>query len=295
MSIKRPFRYAGSKWKTNETVLKYIPSHICSIEPFVGSAAFTLSKTPSPVEIINDRNALLINFWKVVKYQGEELARRISLTPWSRTLFSEWVALLRDEEKVSMMLQEDTYAEKGNIDLAEVYCLKQWQSIATGFDCYGWLISTTRKEILPSEVGKRLLQATKRLEKVIIKEMDGIDLIKHYAGDPDSLIVIDPPYLADVSKRSAKRHYGDHFTREDHLVLLELITTPETKAKIMISSYPNPLYEEYLYGWSAFTVTTNRMIAVSNKNEGNGVSIREEKFWYNYEVKNDLYLSQFAY
>lgn len=62
---------------------------------------------------------------------------------------------------------------------------------------------------------------------------------------PD-FIYLDPPYPF-LSRRSGKSYYRHEMTNDDHVQLLTTIRT--VKAKIMISTRQNDLYDEYLYDW----------------------------------------------
>ena len=51
-----PFGYYGSKQKIARKLISDLPPHNAWVEAFCGSAALTLAKPPSPIEIINDRD-----------------------------------------------------------------------------------------------------------------------------------------------------------------------------------------------------------------------------------------------
>ncbi|MBU2805243.1 DNA adenine methylase, partial [Acidithiobacillus ferridurans] len=64
-----PISYMGNKEWLIEFLEKkkiIIPQHKLWIEPFCGSATMTLAQEPSPVEIINDFDKYLINFYTVL-------------------------------------------------------------------------------------------------------------------------------------------------------------------------------------------------------------------------------------
>lgn len=65
--MKTPLSYYGGKQKLCSTILSLIPSHTLYAEPFVGGGAVFFGKEPSAVEVINDTNKELINFYQVVK------------------------------------------------------------------------------------------------------------------------------------------------------------------------------------------------------------------------------------
>ncbi|AEI47646.1 DNA adenine methylase [Runella slithyformis] len=63
----------------------------------------------------------------------------------------------------------------------------------------------------------------------------------------DVFIYLDPPYPFTVRKQQ-KNVYDHELTAQDHNALLEVISSYKN-AKIMISSYPNELYDEVLKDW----------------------------------------------
>jgi len=65
--MKTPVTYYGGKQKLASTILKLIPEHNLYCEPFVGGAAIYFAKEPSNVEVINDTNKELMNFYRVVQ------------------------------------------------------------------------------------------------------------------------------------------------------------------------------------------------------------------------------------
>jgi hypothetical protein len=67
-------------------LIDLIPPHRIYVEAFGGGAALLLNKPPSPVEVYNDINKDLVNFFRVLKDPNkfERLHRYLSLTPHSR-------------------------------------------------------------------------------------------------------------------------------------------------------------------------------------------------------------------
>ena len=58
-----PFLWYGSKTPIIETLLSLLPPHTTYVEPFGGSAAVLLVKQPSSVEVYNDRDHRLCDFF----------------------------------------------------------------------------------------------------------------------------------------------------------------------------------------------------------------------------------------
>lgn len=85
-TLKTPISYYGGKQKLVAKILPLIPEHTLYAEPFVGGGAVFFSKPPSEIEVINDTNKELINFYQVLQNRFVELEKRVSVTLHSRTL-----------------------------------------------------------------------------------------------------------------------------------------------------------------------------------------------------------------
>ncbi|MDO8683372.1 MAG: DNA adenine methylase [Armatimonadota bacterium] len=88
--INSPFRWVGGKSRLRKYILELIPEHTCYVEPFAGAAWVLFGKPPSPVEILNDIDEDLVNFFKVVKECPEQL---IESFEWELVARSEFERL----------------------------------------------------------------------------------------------------------------------------------------------------------------------------------------------------------
>ena len=61
-------------------MLPLIPKHTIYTEAFFGGSAVFWAKEPAKVEFINDRNAEVINFYRVLKQDFSKLKREIDAT-----------------------------------------------------------------------------------------------------------------------------------------------------------------------------------------------------------------------
>ena len=101
------FGWYGGKFSHLGWLLPLLPDchHYC--EPFAGSAAVLLNRSPSAVETYNDLDGEVCNFFRVMRDEPEELARKIGLTPFSREEFGQACILDPDisplEEHVGFM------------------------------------------------------------------------------------------------------------------------------------------------------------------------------------------------
>lgn len=75
MTIIRPaLRYPGSKLRLMPWLLDFVPIHTIAVDVFGGSASFIISKLPSDMEIYNDRNQDIVNFFRALEIYGVEMS-----------------------------------------------------------------------------------------------------------------------------------------------------------------------------------------------------------------------------
>lgn len=92
MSKLIAFRWYGGKFNHLDWLLPLLPQtqHFC--EPFAGSAAVLINRSPSPVETYNDIDGDVANFFRVLREQKEMLIEAIGLTPFSREAFEKAIS-----------------------------------------------------------------------------------------------------------------------------------------------------------------------------------------------------------
>ena len=90
--LRTPISYYGGKQKLAKRIIELIPEHKLYCEPFIGGAAVFFGKTKSNVEVINDTNGELINFYKVCQTDFDNLKKEVNETLHSRQLHDDaWV------------------------------------------------------------------------------------------------------------------------------------------------------------------------------------------------------------
>ncbi|PSQ67798.1 MAG: DNA methyltransferase, partial [Bacteroidetes bacterium QH_2_67_10] len=96
---KVAFGWYGGKYSHRKFLLPLLQEskHYC--EPFGGSAAVLLNREPSPVETYNDIDSEVVNFFRVLRNQKEELIEQIGLTPFSKEELDK--AVNESDEKLS--------------------------------------------------------------------------------------------------------------------------------------------------------------------------------------------------
>jgi site-specific DNA-adenine methylase len=83
---------------------------------------------------------------------------------------------------------------------------------------------------------------------VIIRNNDYAYILKKFGNNPDAFIYCDPPYPMETRKDKRRIYKYDWKYQTHHEHFLELINS-ECKANLMVSSYPNQLYNTWLSTW----------------------------------------------
>ena len=86
-SARSPFPWFGGKQRLAADIVSLFPAHTVYVEVFGGGASVLLSKPPSTLDVYNDRDDGLVNFFEVLRDQPERLVPLLELTPYAR---SEW-------------------------------------------------------------------------------------------------------------------------------------------------------------------------------------------------------------
>jgi DNA adenine methylase len=87
--FRTPISYYGGKQMMSKHILPLIPKHKIYTEAFFGGGAIFFDKEPSEVEVINDLNGEVVNFYKVITTDFWRLNELIQSTLHSREQYEE--------------------------------------------------------------------------------------------------------------------------------------------------------------------------------------------------------------
>src|SRR6266508_2890776 len=79
-----PFPWWGGKRWLAPRIVALMPPHDTYVEVFGGSGAVLFHKSPAGLEVYNDVNGSLVNFFRVLRDSPQELQRALELTPYAR-------------------------------------------------------------------------------------------------------------------------------------------------------------------------------------------------------------------
>src|SRR6266498_2702565 len=91
--LNSPFKWAGGKSRLRNAIIELLPPHTCYVEVFGGAAWVLFGKPPSDVEVLNDIDQELINFFRVVRTKPEDFLASFDLELVSRAEFRRLASL----------------------------------------------------------------------------------------------------------------------------------------------------------------------------------------------------------
>src|SRR6478672_667342 len=69
--LRSPITWFGGKGLLARKIVPLFPPHHCYVEPFCGGASCLFAKSPSPVEVVNDVDGDIVNFFRVLRDPGK--------------------------------------------------------------------------------------------------------------------------------------------------------------------------------------------------------------------------------
>jgi DNA adenine methylase len=244
--MKTPISYYGGKQKLLPTILPLIPEHNLYAEPFCGGAAVFFGKDPSPVEVLNDTNRELINFYQVAKNNFVDLEKMVRITLHSRRLHKDAQVVYEHPH---------LFCEVKRAWAVWVLSTQSFAAMLDGSFGYDKKKSTTtnkiinKKESLTEEIAIRL-------QHVQVENADAIYVIQS-RDTPDSFFYCDPPYY-----NSDCGHY-DGYTIEDFEKLLK--TLSGIQGKFLLSSYPSDILMRFIKDNGWYYNVYEQGVSVNNK------------------------------
>lgn len=260
-------------------LLQLFPNHKIYCEAFGGSAAVLLNKPPSPVEIYNDLDSGLVNFFRVLRdrKQFKQLQFLTSLTPYAREEFE--------------YAQQNWRIQKKTVDQAHMWFTVARMCFSGMFEnTWGYSVTASSRGMAAHVSSylsaiENLPQIHSRLMRVQIDHRDAFEILNIYDTN-DTFFYLDPPYVPSTRRSGQYKH---ELSEDDHEKLVARLLS--VKGKVMLSGYQNPTYarlEEK--GWRRMDWKTTCSAAAKTRLtriQGKGSAanqVRIESIWLNYQV-----------
>lgn len=272
--VKPPVSYYGGKIRMAGLIVKLIPKHTLYCEPYCGGAAVFFRKPPSDIEVLNDHEYLVVNFYKVLKdpLKVKGLQEMLAQTPYSR----QQLHMARH-----LITHRHHFGEKA---LARAF----WMLCNVGFSGTmegGYSFTKTSNKTVKAfhrkkeRINEALIQ---RLQNVDIEYREALDVI-HSRDTENSFFYVDPPYVADSPVNQG--HYAG-FTQDNYEELLE--TLNQIKGKFLLSNYPSKLLSQYIKKHNRYVVVKETKITANNSQKGSPRRTKTEMLVANYPLSDVL-------
>lgn len=248
MIIPAPtLKYAGAKWRIAEWLCGHLPEHSSYVKPFFGSGAIYFNKPVASIEIINDLDQNVYNYFWCLREFPHELAQLCALTPWSQTEYEQSVLELQTPLNFTASDTRQRLAQ------ARTFVTASWQMFGRKnvIARNGWrfrYLSSQSPLATWNKLPDRILHAASRLMHTQICCDPAADVIAG-VNDKEVLVYADPPYLGST------RTYGKIYeiemkSAQQHADLLEQLDAHI--GMVVLSGYHSNLYNERLRFWTRF-------------------------------------------
>jgi DNA adenine methylase len=211
-----PFPYAGGKSRLAPRLAALLPSHLTYVEPFAGGAHVLFHKPPSKIEVLNDLNGDVVNFFRVCQHHHEELVRHMRFAVSSRRLYELYqrqdLATLTDIQRAArfLYLQQTSY---GGRVREQTY---NYRVVDSTFN--------------PLSLPKKLEATAHRLARVQL-ECWPYDKILERFDRPTTVFYCDPPYVGFTV-------YPHNFVDADFAQLAHRLDTLRGKFLLSLNDHP---------------------------------------------------------
>ena len=210
---------------------------------FGGAAWILFHKSPTPYEVYNDYNSLLVNLFRCFRGKPDLLTRALEYRLNSREEFLHIAKLFR------------TGARMTEIEKAAGFYLLIRHSYAS---------NTKTFNAQPDSVtaGFPVIRAAfRRLERtgVIIENRSFDKLIPRY-DDPGSFFYLDPPYFG-----TEKQYRRSNFSKGSHIILRDILMKAE--GKWLLSYNDDPFIRELYNRKNIFIMPVSRLNNIRQKYE----------------------------
>jgi DNA adenine methylase len=244
---RAPFPYIGGKSESIPHLMKLLPYRNTWCDHFTGSCVVTLNRQPSRIEVINDRYAGIVAFYRCLRdpIKHHQLVEWLKTTCHSREDFNHcrdtWCTETDDVVRAAKWF----YMARNSISAAGRSWARGTKTI--------YLVQTHKSLELFQPIHYRLLN-------VHVENLNAEDCAKDY-DQHDCVHYFDPPYL----DTDCSAYLTDDKWNANHLESL-LRTISDLKGFVALSHYDHPLINKQSfwtkkYSWKVTTYANKGDVA----------------------------------
>lgn len=215
--MRGPLAYIGGKNAIANQIIAIFPKHATYVEAFAGAGHVFFRKAPSKVEVLNDLDGEMVNFFRVCQLHYEELVRYLRYVLVSRRWFDLLLATdpatLTDIQRAARQfyLQKNAYA-----GLVRNPSFRKGLAHPPGFN--------------PERIPALIEETHQRLARVQIECLPYEKVLADY-DSPSTLAYLDPPYYG-------RKLYKFNLDADDFRAMAELLGTLRGKFVLSLNDVP---------------------------------------------------------
>jgi DNA adenine methylase len=262
------FSYFGGKYYMLDWLYSHFPEHHTFVDVFGGSGVVTFNKKPSKVDVYNDLNSEIYNFFKVLREKPKTLQYLLATSPYSREEYknSKNREDISDVEKARRFFVNISQSFSGVLN-------NQW-AYDVNRSCHN--MSSVVSRFL-SKIHINLPEIIMVLNRIQLENRDFQDIIRLYDSE-DTFFYCDPPYLQ--STRTFSHEYTHEMSLNKHIELSVLLN--KIKGKFLLSGYNSKIYDSLYKNCNKSTKDVVNKSTVKSNNQK--CEPRTEVLWYNYKI-----------
>lgn len=215
--MRGPLAYIGGKNAIANQIIATFPTHETYVEAFAGGAQVLFRKAPSKVEVLNDLDGEMVNFFRVCQLHYEELIRYLRFMlvsrKWFDLLLATDPATLTDIQRAARQfyLQKNSYA-----GLVRNPTIRRSLTHPPGFN--------------PERIPALIEETHQRLARVQIECLPYEKVLVNY-DSLSTLAYLDPPYYG-------RKLYKFNLDADDFRVMAELLGALRGKFVLSLNDVP---------------------------------------------------------
>jgi DNA adenine methylase len=234
-----PLAYVGGKNRIACRIIRRFPKHTTYVEPFAGGAQVFFHKQPSEIEVLNDLDGEIVNFFRVCQWHHEELIRHLRYCLVSRRLHELLQAQnpdhLTDVQRAGRFL----YLQK-----------TAFGGLITRRSYHYHVVNSPNYN--PGRIPESLENAHRRLLRAQIENLPYEEILKRF-DRPATLFYLDPPYWG-------RKFYRFNFEEQDFLALRDRLRNLHGKFVLSVNDTPEvrAIFREFSIRKIAVAYTARR-------------------------------------
>ncbi len=285
--LHAPFGWLGGKFLISRKIVDVLPKHHIYVEVFGGAANLLIIKEPSPVEVYNDLDSGLVNFFRVLRdpEKFQKFYKQTCLMPYSREEYD--------------FCKETWEKETDDVMRAVKWYVAARQGFGGQFASnWGYSVKGTHRGMSAQtskylSIIEMLPDIAARFMRVEIEHDDFRKVIPRFDTE-ETLFYCDPPY---ISATRIAGEYKHEMTDENNRDLVNILLG--IKGNAILSGYMHEIYSpledagwrRYDFSTVCFAAGKTRATGILGKGSALKKQQRTESVWIKKERTPALFKS----